>query len=299
MIQIPTFATWLETNPAHSFPNEETAWAVYNDRQHQSVEAFLLSPGALAAGGQVAVAEAAGTAFLESVFDSAWVRKKFPLADQREEFDPWMRQTRQRQELARRVYEFQTEPWYADFITYTRTNEVASVLFEADVLHTLMRMPAGITRVATSGVKGQDFDILMQMPNGDIPIEVKYKPDDKPYTPSAIRNIVKGAAEQLPKGKVGWLFMHIPTSWVHPGFDDEYTDVLSEVVRAATTRIGVVFTAIDKPSHMNDSGMTLHRRHWHYHRQPESASQELWEAALLLRNLLNNEMDFFAPHAPF
>lgn len=296
MIQIPTFATWLEAHPVRNFSNEETAWAVYNDQQYRSVETAMLQPGAAEDDSQVAMT--AATTFLESVFGAAWVKRKFPLADQQEAFDPWQRQAHQRQELARRVYEFQSAPWFSDFLKYTRTNEVASALFEADVLQTLMCMPAGVTRVMESKIKGQDFDILLHLPKiGDIPVEVKYKQDNTPFAPSTILNTVKGAAKQLPKDKVGCLFIHIPTSWVGPGRGDEYADALYDALRS-TSRIGVVFTAVDKPSRVPEQNKIHRCRVWDYYRH-DSASQELWEAALLLRNLLDNEMTFFAPHAPF
>ncbi|MFG3016370.1 hypothetical protein ACGFZB_39205 [Streptomyces cinerochromogenes] len=92
-------------------------------------------------------------------------------------------------------------------MTCTRTAEVASAIFEADVLQTLMRMPAGVARVTESGIKGQDFDGLLHVAEmGHIPIEVKYKQDDTPYSTNTIRSTIKGAVKQLPKGQVGWLF---------------------------------------------------------------------------------------------
>jgi hypothetical protein len=298
MIEVPTFAAWVEENQAHGFPDEATAWAVYNDQVHRGMRALLLHPEVVANGYEAAVAETAATGFLESAFGADWVKEKFPLADQREELGPWVRQARQRQELARRVFEFQSEPWFADFLAYTERNEVASSIFEADVLQTLMRMPAGVARVTESGVTGRDFDVLLHLAKiGYLPVEVKYKQDDTPYSKATVRNTVKHAVKQLPRGQVSWLFMHIPTAWVRPGLGDEYNETLYEALRQ-TSRVGVVFTAVDKPFHDEDAGKIRHRRFWDLYRH-DAASQELWEAALLLRDLLGKEMDFFAPRAPF
>ncbi|MFD0449412.1 MULTISPECIES: hypothetical protein [Streptomyces violaceusniger group] len=298
MIEIPTFAAWMEMNRAQDFPNEATAWAVYNDRVYRGMEALLAHPEVAANRQEAAVAEIAATAFLESVFGAAWVKERFPLADHREELGPWVQQAWQRQELARRVFEFQSEPWFADFVSYTETNDVASAIFEADVLQTLMRMPAGIARVTESGVKGQDFDILLNLAHvGDVPVEVKYKQDDTPFSEATVRNTVKSAVKQLPRGQAGWLFIHVPTAWIRPGRGDEYDEALYKALRQ-TSRIGVVFTAVDKPFHDEEAGKIRHRRFWDLYKD-DGASQELWEAALLLRNLLERGWDFFAPRAPF
>ncbi len=288
----------MEDNRAQSFPNQATAWAVYNERVYRDMRFLYAHPEVAGNRQEAAVAEIAATAFIESVFGAAWVKKKFPIADQREELGLWVRQARQRQELARRIFEFQNEPWFADFLSYTKANDIASAIFEADILQTLMRMPAGITRVTESGVKGRDFDILLNLAHiGDVPVEVKYKQDDTPFSEATIRNTVKGAVKQLPQGRVGWLFIHVPTSWVRPHRSDEYHEALYEALRQ-TSRIGVVFTAVDKPFHDEEAGKIRHRRSWDYYKD-DGASQELWEAALLLRDCLENGWDFFAPRAPF
>lgn len=298
MIEIPTFAAWLETNQTQDFPNEETAWAVYNDRVYRIMQALLAHPEVRVNRREAVVAETAATSFLESAFGANWVKRRFPLADHREELGPWVQQARQRQELARRVFEFQSELWFADFLAYTKTNDVASAIFEADVLQTLMRMPAGIARVTESGVKGQDFDILLRLARiGDVPVEVKYKQDDTPFSEATVLNTVKGAVKQLPRGQVGWLFVHVPTAWVRPGRSDEYYEAIHEALRQ-TSRVGVVFTAVDKPSRDKEAGKIRHRRFWDLYKD-DGASQELWEAALLLREFLERDWDFFAPRAPF
>ncbi|KOU46997.1 hypothetical protein ACIQJW_12425 [Streptomyces californicus] len=298
MIEIPTFAAWAAANQAEGFPDEATAWAVYSDRMYRGMQALFAHPEIAENRQEAAVAEIAAVAFLESILGAVWVRERFPLADHREELGPWVQQARQRQELARRVFEFQSEPWFDDFIAYTKTNEVASAIFEADVLQTLMCMPADIARVTESGVKGQDFDILLNLAHvGDVPVEVKYKRDDTAFSEATVRNTVKGAAKQLPRGRAGWLFMHVPTAWVRPGRSDDYHEALGEALRQ-TSRVGVVFTVIDRPFHDQETGKIRHRRFWDVFRG-DNASQELWEAALLLRDLLDKGWDFFAPRAPF
>lgn len=295
---IPTFAEFLAARApeqAHS-SSELTAWVVYHDTVDAKVQAMLCDPLVLAAGFQGGVSEEVAQGFLESIFGPEWVEERFALADERE--PGWLRFAHQRRELARRVFEFQTHPWFSDFVEYIRTNEVASALFEADVLHTLMRMPASVGRVTATNVKGQDYDAQIHVAEvGHIPIEVKYKQDDTPYRAATIQSTLKAAAGQLPKGQVGWLFIHIPTAWVGPQLEAEYGDVLYEALRQ-TSRVGAVSTAIDKPyvdDRRDKAGVS---RVWHFWRHGK-ASEAMWDACLLLKKLLDMEMEFFAPHAPF
>nr|WTB35252.1 hypothetical protein OG781_42495 [Streptomyces sp. NBC_00830] len=270
---IPTFADFIETDWSRDFPGESdplAQWAVYADRVHRGVQILLRDPVVMAAKAEAMVSEELAKELLAAIFGAEWVEKQFPLADQRESGDlSWVWPAHQRRELARRVFEFQSHPWFKDFVTYTRTAEVASAIFEADVLQTLMRMPAGVARVTESGIKGQDFDGLLHVAEvGHIPIEVKYKQDDTPYSTSTIRSTIKGAVKQLPKGQVGWLFLHIPTAWVGPRLEEEYAETLDEALRQ-TSRVSHVFTAIDKPSLDETRGKIRIHRVWDFYGKPD------------------------------
>jgi hypothetical protein len=295
---IATFAEFLaatarERDPVSDVPR---AWAVYNEAVYAQVQDMLHDPFIVASRWQGGLSEELAKGFLESIFGPEWVQERFAAADERE--PGWLRFAHQRRELARRVFEFQSHPWFADFVDYTRTNEVASALFEADVLQTLMRMPASVGRVTETKVKGQDYDALIHLGEvGNVPIEVKYKKDDTPYSASTIHSTLKAAARQLPKGQVGWLFLHIPTAWVGPQLEAEYADILHEALRQ-TSRVAAVFTAIDKPHVDGIRGTAGVRRVWQFWGH-EKASEAMWDACLLLKELLDAELALFAPHAPF
>ncbi|MET9396110.1 hypothetical protein [Kitasatospora sp. NPDC002965] len=302
MTYLPTFAKFVRTDWARDHPGDcDTArqWAVYNDRVYREVQDVLQDPFIVAQRGQGIVAEELAKGILEAVFDAAWVEEKFPLADERDPANPrWIVKAYRRRELARRVYEFQSHPWFQDFVTYTRTNEVTSALFEADVLHTLMRMPGTVTRGTTTGSRGEDFDVHLELGTaGQVPIEVKCKQDGTPYSTATIRNTVKTAIKQLPKGHTGWLFLQLPASWVGPRLEEEYAQTLHDAIRQ-TSRIGAVLTAIDKPHLDVDRGTFRLNRDWHLLGHPD-VPDPLWKAALLLKQLLDGDMDHFAPHAPF
>lgn len=157
-----------------------------------------------------------------------------------------------------------------------------------------MRMPASVGRVTETKVKGQDYDALIHLGEvGNVPIEVKHKQEDTPYSASTVHSTLKAAARQLPKGQVGWLFLHIPLAWMGPRLEAEYADVLHEALRQ-TSRVGAVFTAIDKP-HVDDArGTAGVRRVWQFWGH-EKASEAMWDACLLLKELLDAELDFVRP----
>ncbi|MEV7123742.1 hypothetical protein [Kitasatospora griseola] len=302
MTLIPTFAQFVQSDVVQKplgSRGTEHIWAVYNDLIHRRVQEILDDPVVVASGARGVADEWIATGLLEAVFDEDWVVKTFPRADEREsdkQAAAW--QGYRRRELARRVYEFQSHPWFQDFVEYTKTNEVTSALFEADVLQTLMRLPGGVARGTATGPKGENFDVHLELAaTGLVPVEVKCKQDDTPYSASTIRNTARDAIEQLPKGKVGWLFMQLPAAWIGPRLEEEYPDILHEALRQ-TSRVGAVFTAIDRPHYDPARGTFRLTRGWHFFGHPR-APQPLRDAALLLKQLLDEDMDYFAPHAPF
>ncbi|MCX5443876.1 hypothetical protein [Streptomyces sp. NBC_00063] len=304
-MRMQTFADFQAKDWPQQFPDEpdpgiDVQWAVYYDRAYRGMEHLLTDPMVVVEGAEAFVSELIAISMLEVIFDPGWVTKTFPLADDREpaDGDRWILPAHQRRELARRVFEFQSYSWFPDFVKYTKENEVSSALFEADVIQTLMRMPGGVTRVTETGVKGQDFDALMNLgPAGRVPIEVKYKEDATPYSPETVRNTVRKAIQQYPKGETGWLFIHMPTTWIGRGLGEAYHEVLDDALRQ-TSRVGAVFTAVDKPVIDVTAGKIRHRRVWDFYLHPR-APERLREPSLLMAQLLDKEMDAFAPRAPF
>lgn len=112
-----------------------------------------------------------------------------------------------------------------------------------------------------------------------------------------IINTVKGAANQLPKGDKGFVFLRIPSFWVGPQLEDEFAGALAEATRQ-TSRVAAVITAIDK-MHLNADATAGHvTRHHHFFRQHE-CPDAFWDACLHLKDLLDRELTHFAPSPPF
>ncbi|MFE0348813.1 hypothetical protein [Streptomyces griseoluteus] len=233
-------------------------------------------------------------------FGAEWVTKTFAQADTRGPDDPRrVLVAHRRRELARRVYEFQSLPWFQDFLDHTRTNDVASALYEGDVLSALMHLPATVTRNRAKGVKGEDLDVIVKFPGERlrVPVEVKNKDDHAAFTDTAVRRILKKAATQLPREEIGWVFLRIPAAWVGGRLEEKYPEMLHDAVRQ-TSRIGAVFTAIDKFRLNADRTKVSTSRFWHYF-PTDDAPPALRKTGFDLFSLLDQGMDYFAPRAPF
>ncbi|MGW0367132.1 hypothetical protein [Streptomyces sp. NPDC002990] len=301
MTLTPTFndfvtSRWPQLHPGDT--NADAQWAVYDQAVSERVQAMLADP--FTEGHPGMVTDILAEDVLETFFGPEWVAKRFAQADTRGPDDPrWLLPAHRRRELARRVYEFQSFPWFQDFLDHTRTNDIASALYEGDVLSALMHLPATVTRNKAKGVKGEDFDVLVEFPGerARVPVEVKNKDDDAAFSETAVRQILKKAATQLPRGEIGWVFLRIPTAWVGGRLEEEYPEMLHHAVRQ-TSRIGAVFTAIDKFRLNADRGKVSTSRFWHYF-PSDDAPPALRKTSFDLFRLLDQGMDYFAPRAPF
>jgi hypothetical protein len=303
MSLIPTFAEFCARAQSLNIPDGQDAearWIFYDEDVFRIVRAMF--DDAQSAGfTDVEMADVLTRDFLEAHFGSTWVADRFGHTVNWKQTTALWRALRIRRmrDLARRIYEFQSFEWFAHFVEYVRTNDVASALFEADVLASLLVLPGNIGRTVETGSRGKDFDIEARFGRWErrIPIEVKAKGDDTQFSRGTIVNTIKAAAKQLPKGKIGWAFLSVPGSWLEAGFDDMYENILSDAVRQ-TSRVGAIFIAVDVLGQRPESGLRFFSRRWIYFVCPQ-APTELVQVGADLHHFLINEFDAFAPRAPF
>lgn len=68
--------------------------------------------------------------------------------------------------------------------------------------------------VIPSGNKGMDYDIEIMLPSGNkLNCEMEVTTEEKDFRQSIIRNKLKDAKKQLPKGQPGMIFLKIPENW--------------------------------------------------------------------------------------
>ena len=200
-------------------------------------------------------------------------------------------------ELARRLYQLQSFPWFADVVKRIRTRDLSGAGFEIDVVLLLHNLIARVTPRDETGQRGEDYDIHLNVHGLEVPVEVKAKADDTPYTAKTVIRTVKGAARQLPSGSTGIVVLRIPTAWVGRELEDTYADALGEATRQ-TSRVGAVITAIDKP-HLNRGQSAGHIGRVYDFFMADGCSEELWNACLYLKEIVDSDLSFFAPSPPF
>ena len=198
-------------------------------------------------------------------------------------------------DLARRLYQLQSFPWFHHTLKRLRGRDLSGASFELDVLFMLQMLPISASPRVESGVRGNDFDI--EIKGLDLPVEVKAKDDDTPFSEATVINTIKGAARQFPKGSKGVVFVRIPTAWVGRNLEDTYAETLYEATRQ-TSRVGAIITAIDKP-HLNAderAGTVTRVHHFWFH---SACPERYWTAIDFLRQLLDRELTMLAPSPPF
>ncbi|MBT2533948.1 hypothetical protein J7E83_17815 [Arthrobacter sp. ISL-48] len=201
------------------------------------------------------------------------------------------------QQLGMRLHQLQAHPWFDRFLSHMSTSQLSGSAFEADILTALMAMPGQVVRTEEAGKRGQDFDISVNMGTRRIPVEVKTKDDDTPFSERTVVKTVKKASSQLPVGEQAVLFLRIPAAWIGPGLDEPYTDALFDATRQSS-KIAAVITVVDK-THIHE-GTSRGRVHRHYQpfKSPNGA-EDLWKFALTLTQFLELDLTLLAPRLPF
>lgn len=200
------------------------------------------------------------------------------------------------QELARRLYQLQSFPWFDIVLDSVRTRELSGAAFELDILWALQIASPYVETRRESGVKGNDYDAFAVMGERLVPVEAKAKDDTTPWSAKTVINTMKHAAGQLPRGDAGLLFLRVPTAWISPRLEEEFTDALREGTRQ-TTRIGAVISVIDKP-HLNTDTTASVSRHFHYFATPE-CPEHIWSFCMRLRQFWDCGFTQMAPEPPF
>ncbi|MEU1808175.1 hypothetical protein [Micromonospora aurantiaca (nom. illeg.)] len=200
------------------------------------------------------------------------------------------------QELARRLYQLQSFPWFESVLDGVRTRELSGAAFEMDVLWLMQIASPHVETRSEIGEKGSDYDAFALMTDRLVPVEAKAKDDQTPWSEKTVINTVRAAARQFPKGGVGLLFLRIPTAWVGPRLEADYTNVLAEATRQ-TSRIGAVVTVIDKPHLLTEKTASV-SRHFDLFATTK-CPDHIWQFCRRLTQLWDAGLTHMAPDPPF
>jgi len=311
MALLPTFAEWLDV---HGLPDAldiseygrvTVAWLHYHQVVAQTVDEMRAD--AVAGANLRALFDVLSEDIIDSHLGQGWFAEHVDRSASSDQTRSYLRfegppavrllSAQRVHDVARRLYQLQSFPWFDNVVGRVRTRDLSGAGFELDVAFVLHHLVAGVAPKEEVGQKGEDYDLQVQVYGLNVPVEVKAKDDDTPYSDQTVINTVKGAATQLPKGSKGIVFVRIPSGWVGTELEERYPDALGEATRQ-TSRVGSVITAIDKMA-LNDDETAGHvTRHYHFFKH-DDCPDELWRACLHLKEVLERDLTLFAPSPPF
>jgi hypothetical protein len=310
MAVLPTFAEWLGTDGIPDAPNLSddrvtVAWLQYDQLIAWMIDEMREDP--VAGDNLRGLLDVLSEDIIDSHFGRGWFEEHVLGSASSKQTRNYLKfdgppatrllAAQRVHDLARRLYQLQSFPWFDEVVRKVRTRDLSGAGFELDVTLLFHNLFAAVTPRRESGQKGEDYDIHLQVHGLSVPVEAKAKDDDTPFDEKTVINTVKGAATQLPKGSKGIVFLRIPTAWIGSELEEKFPDVLAEATRQ-TSRVGVVITAIDKV-HLNTDVTAGHvTRHFHYFMH-DDCPDDLWTACLHLKEILDRDWTYFAPSAPF
>lgn len=305
---LPTFARWLGEFGLPDAPKDQQvtiAWLQYHQTIAASVDEMKADP--ISGANLRGLLDALSEDIIDSHLGSGWFKTHVDGSASSNQTHDYLRfdgppavrllAAHRVHEVARRLYQLQSYPWFDEILRRVQKQGLSGAGFELDIVFLLHNLLASVTPRKEVGIKGEDYDILLQVGGLEVPVEAKTKDDGTAYTNATVIDTVKQAARQLPKGSNGVVFLRIPSGWVGPSLAETYPDALAEATRQ-TTRIGAVITVIDK-RHLNEDKTTGNvTRHYDYFKH-EKCPGQLWDACLLLKAALEQGFSIFSPPPPF
>jgi len=126
-----------------------------------------------------------------------------------------------------------------------------------EVAYSLKSRGFAVEFVVPSRIKGQDYDLAVQIGEQRLAIEVKCRTLDSPFDENSLKNPLKHAARlQLPKEGSNVIYFRIPTRWtLESSFIAAADNVLSHFLRDYT-RINMVVLWWEEWSTLGPFGRT-------------------------------------------
>ena len=95
-----------------------------------------------------------------------------------------------------------------------RTKSLEETFFEMEVAYSLKSRGFAVEFVVPSRIKGQDYDLTVQIEGQRLAVEVKCRTSDSPFDENRLKNPLKRAARlQLPKEGSNVIYFKLPTRW--------------------------------------------------------------------------------------
>lgn len=151
-----------------------------------------------------------------------------------------------------------------------RTRDVPGAMNELWVASQIAQAGRHVAFVERSGVKGEDFDILV---DDSLPVEAKAKADATAYSESTLQRTLREARQQLPATGPGVVFVRVPRTWVaSTEFHAGSHDVIGGALRNSG-RINAVVVSWEQAASVEPQGMAFFQMYRAYeNHSPKSAA---------------------------
>ncbi|GEM_PF-5148912 len=122
-----------------------------------------------------------------------------------------------------------------------QTVSLEGAMFELFVAKLLYKNGVGLNFVEPSGMRGHDYDILLEWEGSMVCVEVKSKDEDTSYSANSLSNTLNEARRQLPDNQAGLVFVRAQPKWIQDtDFASEVERVLNDFYRS-TGRVNGVY----------------------------------------------------------
>lgn len=143
-------------------------------------------------------------------------------------------------ETAEILFNFQDIPGIENVIEKIKKNKVEPYVAELQSAKLLYSNKTPFFFNNPSNQKGLDYDLIITTENLEIPCEIECKIEDRNFSENTIRETLRHARKQLPKGKSSVIFVKIPEEWtLLETSQEQLLNVINEFFRR-TTRINSI-----------------------------------------------------------
>jgi hypothetical protein len=187
MALLPTFAQWLdwyglpEAPDLSDFARVTVAWMQYDEAVGHRIDEMHADP--VAGRNRRVLLDVLSEDIIDSHIGPGWFAEHVDggaLSSQTRKYlrfdgppDTRLLAAQRVHDLARRLYQLQSFPWFEDFVRKVRTRDLSGASFELNVAWLLHTLVATVTPKKEVGERGEDYDVQLHVYGLSIPIEVE------------------------------------------------------------------------------------------------------------------------------
>lgn len=148
--------------------------------------------------------------------------------------------------LGHMLYALRSSEGYASFTASLKSRDLGPTFFELSVADILLTNGYEVGFIATTGARGNDYDLLASRSGENLHIEAKSRRLHVILNSSTLSNALTTARKQLPRSGPGVIFVEIPVEWtMHNHAEEVVSQSISSLFRN-TSRVNAVVVCWDR-----------------------------------------------------